>query len=227
MARVLRHVLVVLVLLGGFSLGSTAGAAEASNFGLPVVAADSHSESESAPETQPRPNDELWLTKPFSAGLSTILGLSDRVNPFFMPGAEFAYALPHVSFGGTLGYLNGLNASLAVRGRLHLGHAVAVTLGARVTLVPLDDGCFLDLGLSETHCTQKLHWSQAFFSGGEGGIEGRTRSGFLWRVQLGYWGLVAHGRGTCTVVRSAIGCPVTEPRPGPVFTQEVTFGWSF
>ena len=205
-------------------LGSAARAGDVTDFGLPVVAADSQPSLERAPETQPHPNDERWLNKPFSVGLSTILGAPQAADPFLMVGAEVAYALPYVSLGGTLGYLGGINVSVAARGRLHLGHAIALTLGARAAWLPLDDFCGFTI---DTECDQKRHWSYALFGGGEFGIEGRTQAGFMWRAQGGLWGLLAHGGGTCQVSTPALNCSAGEPQPGVVATQEVTLGWAF
>jgi hypothetical protein len=208
-------------------LGSVARPVDAAELGLPIVAADSQSSFESAPEAQPHPNDERWLSKPFHLGLSAILGLPQGTDPFLMSGAEVGYALPYISLDGTFGYLDGINASLGARGRLHLGHAVALTLGASVALLPLDETCWFDFGLTPEGCEQKRHWDHAFFAGGGGGVEGRTEAGFMWRVQAGFWGLLAHGQGTCRAIGSALGCSVANPQPGVVVTQELSLGWAF
>ena len=212
-----------------FSLASAACAQEATDSGLPVVAPESQPSLERAPEPQPHPNDERWLKKPFSLALSAILGIpgpesgGQQADPFLMPGVELAYALPHVSFGGTLGYFFALNASLAARGRLHLGHAVALTLGARAAMLRVDD-----CSLSRTgDCEQWRHWDRGFFASGELGIEGRTEAGFMWRAQAGIWGLIAHGGGTCSTSDPTLGCSAGDPQPGLFITQELTVGWAF
>jgi len=223
----LRALVVTAAACSVFSLGSAAHASEATDSGLPIVAAESQSSLERAPETQPHPNDERWLNKPFSLGLSAILGLpgpEQRADPFLMPGAEFAYALRYLSLGGTLGYLAGINASLAARGRLHLGHAVALTLGARAALLPLYGDCGLSL---PDPCERISHWKHTFFGGGEFGVEGRTEAGFMWRAQAGIWGLIAHGGGTCSTSDPTLGCSAGDPQPGLFITQELTVGWAF
>lgn len=137
-----------------------------------------------------------------------------------MPGLELGYALPYVSFGGTLGYNGGINASLAARGRLHLGEAVALTLGARSALLPLNRICWGECSEGEQH------WDRALLGGGEFGAEGRTAAGFMWRAQVGFWGLLAQGGASCSN-DGAYRCSVTDPRPGVVITQELTLGWAF
>jgi hypothetical protein len=222
-----RQFLAAVAAAGLFLLGSSARAAEGTDSGLPVVAPDSQAGAESASESQAHPNDERWLSRPFSAGLSSILGMSQGGAPFLMLGAEFAYALPYVSFGATLGYLDGINGSLAARGRLHLGHAVALTLGARGAHLPLDDDCWFDFGQTADSCDQNRRWKHAFFGGGELGVEGRTEAGFMWRAQVGLWGLLGHGGGVCRTTGSAMDCAVPALTPGVVFTQELTVGWAF
>jgi hypothetical protein len=208
-------------------LGSAAHPADAAELGLPIVAPDSQSSFESAPEAQLHAKDERWLSRPFQIGLSAIVVFPQATDPFFMPGAEFGYALPYVSLGGTFGYLDGINGSLGARGRLHLGHAVALTLGASVALLPLDETCWFDFGQAPEGCEEKRHWEHAFFAGGEWGVEGRSEAGFVWRVQAGYWGLLAHGPGTCRASDAALGCPAANPQPGVVLTQELSLGWAF
>lgn len=205
-------------------LGTQVRAAEGTDSGLAVVAPDSQSALEAVPETPERPNDERWRQKPFHVGLSTILGFPQEADPFLMAGAEFAYALPHVSLAATFGYLDGINASLAARGRLHLGHAVALTLGPSVALLPLHDACALSFG---EVCKQQRHWGHALFGGGEIGVEGRTEAGFVWRAQAGFWGLLAHGDGTCKAAAPSLSCSARNLQPGVVQTEEVTVGWAF
>jgi hypothetical protein len=224
---VFRDLLLVGAGCCAFFLGFTARAAEGTDSGLPVVAPESQLGFESEVEPPPHPNDERWLNKPFYVGLSTIIGLPQGMAPFWMPGGELGYALPYVSFAGTLGYFDGLNASLAVRGRLHLGHAVALTLGPRGALLPLEEeGCFFTFaeGCDEKPRTSIAH---AFFGGGELGVEGRTEAGLMWGARMGLWGLLAHRGGTCTSLGSASACSVESPQPGVVYTQEVTMGWAF
>jgi len=144
-----------------------------------------------------------------------------------MAGAEFAYALPYVSLAATFGYLDGINASLAARGRLHLGHAVALTLGVRGARLPLEHGCGFAFGEGSAACKQIDHFGQTLFVGGEYGIEGRTEAGFMWRVHGGFWGMVGHGDGTCKPIAPSLGCSVEDLRPGVVGIEEVSLGWAF
>src|SRR6188768_3983830 len=169
-ARVVRHLLAIGAANAAFLLGSVARASEPTNFGLPVVAADSQSSSETEMESEinnPHPDDERWLNKPFSIGLSTIMGLpTGGAGEFILLGGELAYALPYVSLAGTVGYTFGINASLAARLRLHLGHAVALTLGGRAAMLPLDaGGCWI---AGEGHCEEPVRsWDEAYFGAGE------------------------------------------------------------
>lgn len=215
-----------------FLLGSVAYASEPASLGLPVVAADSQwssagggeSEIETDSEANAHPADERWREKPISIGLSTIMGPpTGEAEPFFMLGGELAYALPYVSLAGTVGYTVGVNASLAARLRWHLGHAVALTLGGRAALLPLDDAC----GFFEDHCEQVRRWEEAYFGGGELGVEGRTRAGFMWRAQVGYWQLLAHGPGTCRIPFSKLGCSAGDPPESSFVTEELVVGWAF
>ena len=196
-------------------------AAELTDSDLPVVAPDSEANPERAPEARAHSKDERWLNKPFHVGLSTILGATPGLDyVFVMPGAELSYALPYVSFGGTIGYLGGINASLAARGRQHLGDAVALTLGARGALLPLDRICWGE-------CQEGLqHWDHALFGGGELGVEGRTDAGFMWRAQAGLWCLLHRSGASCTSV-SGYPCYVSDLRPGVVVIGELALGWTF
>jgi len=175
----------------------------------------------------PHPDDERWLNKPFSIGLSTIMGLpTGGAGEFILLGGELAYALPYVSLAGTVGYTFGINASLAARLRLHLGHAVALTLGGRAAMLPLDaGGCWI---AGEGHCEEPVRsWDEAYFGAGELGVEGRTTLGFMWRAQIGYWGVLGHGHGTCRIPFSAVGCAAGDPPAGGFVTQELVLGWAF
>jgi hypothetical protein len=204
---------------------STAWASQAEDLGLPIVAPEAQPTLHSEAEARPTPNDARWLHKPLTLGLSAVLGFPQAANPFLLPGAELDYALPYVSIGGTFGYLDGINASVVARGRLHLGHALALTLGARGALLPLSNTCWFDFGQSSESCTQKQHWEHTFFGGGELAIEGRSEAGFIWRAGFGFWGLVAHGDGSCTRGAAALSCS-TEPSPGVVQTEELALGWA-
>jgi hypothetical protein len=157
----------------------------------------------------------------FAVGLSTILGATPGLDyVFVVPGVELSYALPYVSLGGTLGYLDGINATLAARGRLHLGDAVALTLGARSALLPLSRICWGE-------CQEGMqHWDRALFGGGELGVEGRSEAGFFWRAQVGFWGLLARGGASCTPDGSSR-CSVSDLPPGVFITQELTLGAAF
>lgn len=221
MTVVLRRLLSAAAVCCSFFPGATLRAAESTNSELPAVAADSLPNLERAPEARGRSKDERWLNRPFHVGLSTILGETPGLDyVFLMPGVELSYALPYVSLGGTLGYLGGINASLAARGRLHLGDAVALTLGARSALLPLNRICWGE-------CSEgQQHWDHALFGGGEFGVEGRTEAGFMWRAQAGFWGLLAHGGASCTP-DGGYPCYVSDQRPGVVVTQELTLGWAF
>ena len=220
MTVVVRRLLSATAVCGSFFPGAALRAAEPTKSELPAVATDSRPSLERAPEARAR-KDERWLNKPFHVGLSTILGATPGFDyVFLMPGVELSYALPYISLGGTLGYFGGLNASLAARGRLHLGDAVALTLGASSALLPLNRICWGE-------CTEgEQHWSHALFGGGELGVEGRTEAGFMWRAQAGFWGLLAHGGASCTN-DGAYPCYVSDQRPGVVITQELTLGWAF
>ena len=221
MTAVLRRLLSAAVVCGSFFSGAALRAAEQTDSELPAVVADSQPSPERAPEAQRRSKDQRWLSRPFHVGLSTIVGATPGLDyVFLMPGVELSYALPYISLGGTLGYLGGVNASLAARGRLHLGDAVALTLGARSALLPLTRICWGECSEGEQH------WDRALFAGGEFGIEGRTEGRFFWRAQVGFWGLLTHGGASCTPV-SGFPCYVTDQRPGLVITQELTLGWTF
>ena len=226
----LRRLLAAGTVCGCFLLEPAARAVEPADSGLPVVAADSQLRLERAAEAPIHPIDERWRSKPFNFAMSAILGLPQGADPFLLMGPEFAYAFPYVTLGATIGAtvgdLDGLNATLAMRGRLHLGHAVALTLGPRGVLLPLEKGCGFSFG-EDDDCKQTQRWSRAFFAGGDLGVEGRTEAGFMWRAQAGLWGLLAHGGGSCTPVGSALSCSVMNPQPGVVATEEVTLGWAF
>jgi len=139
MTVVLRRLLNAAAVCWSFFPGTALRAAELTDSELPAVATDSQPNLARAPEARARSRDERWLNKPYHVGLSTILGATPGLDyVFLMPGGELSYALPYVSLAGTLGYLGGINASLAARGRLHLGDAVALTLGPRSALLPLN-----------------------------------------------------------------------------------------
>lgn len=226
----LRCLWAAATICGCFLLERVARATQPADLGLPIVAADSQLSVVRAAEAPAVPNDDRWRSKPFNLAVSAILGLPQGADPFLMTGAEFAYAFPSVTLGATIGAtvgeLDGLNATLALRGRLHLGHAVALTLGPRGALLPLEKACGLSFG-EDNDCKQTQRWGRAFLAGGDLGVEGRTEAGFMWRAQAGLWGLLAHGEGSCTPVGSAPSCSVTNPQPGVVATEEVTLGWAF
>lgn len=221
MTLVLRRFVSVAAVCGSFFSATALRAAEQTDSELATVATASQPNLERAAEARARSKDGRWLNKPFQVALSTIVGATPGLDyVFLMPGAEFSYALPYVSFGATIGYLGGVNASLAARGRLHLGDAVAVTLGARSALLPLNSICWGE-------CSEgQQHWDRALFGGGELGVEGRSEAGFIWRAQAGVWGLLAQGGASCTP-DGAYPCYVSDARPGVVITQELTLGWAF
>ena len=49
----------------------------------------------------------------------------------------------------------------------------------------------------------------------------------MWRAQAGFWGLIAHGDGTCKAADPALGCSAANLQPGVVQTLEVAVGWAF
>jgi len=185
------------------------------------VAQDSRPEPKRAPEARPHAKNERWLNRPLTVALSTIVGETPSLDyMFLMPGAELSYALPRITFSGTIGYFGSVNASLAARGRLHVGDAVALTLGARSSLLSLNRICWGE-------CAEgNQEWDQSLFLGGELGVEGRSETGFMWRVQAGLSGMLVEGRGSCTN-QGAYRCSVQEPTPGPLITQELTLGYAF
>ncbi len=213
-----------------FAGESAAFAFDVHESGLPIVAPESQLEVPSEPGAQVEPKDARWLKHPLGLGLAATLAFPQTGDLFLLDGIAVDYALPYVSFNGSLGYLNGLDASLSARGRLHLGHAVALTLGARTLLVPFEDTCFLDFGMSDSddRCSEHRHWSNTLFAGGELGIEGRSESGFTWHAGFGFFGLAAHGAGTCQPDwRSAsMPCVAGPVRPGVVQTMDIALGWA-
>jgi len=200
---------------------------------IPTVAAASDA-TETPDATEIRhPSDERWLTRPLSVGLATIFAAPQRADLFLVWGAELEYAVPYVSFGATLGYLDGLDASLSVRPRWHLGHAVALTLLGRAALAPLGEGCtfvgFGDGG-ARSGCDAS-EWRHALFLGLEPGLEGRTESGFVWRVSSGVWGLLARSGASCThrqvgASQPDLPCTVETQGPGVVSAMSASVGWA-
>jgi len=221
MTVALRHFVFTAAVCGAFFWGTVLSAAELSDSDGWDVAQDSQRGLESAPEARVHAKDARWLNKPFSVGLSTIVGEAQGLDYMFLtPSAELSYALPYVSFGATLGYRGGVNASLAVRGRLHLGDAVALTLGARGALQSLNRICWGE-------CSEGFQeWDHSLFAGGELGVEGRSEGGFMWRVQAGVSGMLAQGSGSCTN-QGASPCYVVDAHASAFITQELTLGYAF
>lgn len=204
------------------------GSSQTVQLGRPTVAAN----SQQVGDGRPPADDARWLEHPFSLGGTALLGGTHKMNPLWVVGMDFDYALPYVSLSGTVGYLFGVNAALSARGRLHLGHAVALTLGGRAAIAPVSEGgCWLvDEGLDSLgdpeNCPEN-HWSRAFFAGPELGVEGRSERGFIWRTGLGVMRELARGGYSCTQHFSGACFAATDNIPGTVITTFITLGHSF
>jgi hypothetical protein len=206
------------VLCSSFFPEAALRAAELTDSELPAVAADSQLDPERAPEARARSKDERWLKKPFAVGLSTILGATPGSGYVFaMPGVELSYALPYVSLGGTLGYLGGMNATLACarapaswRCRCLDARRTERTVASESYLLGRVPGGDATLG----SCALRRRRAR------------RTEAGFFWRAQVGFWGLLARGGASCTP-DGGYPCYVSDLPPGVVITQELTLGAAF
>lgn len=154
-----------------------------------------------------------------------MLVVPQSADLFLFDGVDVDYALPYVSLNATLGYFEGLDASASARYRLHLGHTVALTLGGRVAVAPLRNGCS---AFALAACDDGVStWKHAVFGTIEPGIEGRTTWGLSWRAGFGLGGLLGRDAGSCrTVGAAATPCQI-KGKVGVVSTQLVTLGYAF